>query len=328
MRLKNLLLAALLLASTLAWGQYRFVANSRYASIYGTRETPASTAQMRDLLDAGIDLIQMETGVYLDGGPEIFIVPDHDSYQRLSLGRDRIVEFSDAFYSSVEQRIYIRAREQLGPEFVKVLIHEYTHWFLDRLFDNATLWFHEGLATLYANQLSVESYLHFTQQRFFGRQSDLFQMSWEYPSKPSEWQNYYLTSYFAIKYLKEKKPDGWRRFWDGVASDQKAGVRTRFTRAFNTAFNTTLLDFNAEFRSHCQRLAWQYLILGFNSILLALMPFLLFIIARKRRKRLKALPDLPIPEDEEEPIDEDSDEEDPNEEEPDPQHPDSSLRDS
>jgi len=299
-RLKIFLLAAVLILCSVSWGQYRFVANSRYVSIYGTRETPASTARLRDLLDAGIDLIQMETGVYLDGGPEIFIVPDGESYQRLSLGRDRVVEFSDAFYSTVEKRVYIRAREQIGQDFVKVLIHEYTHWFLDQLFEGSTLWFHEGMATLYANQLSVESYLHFTQQRFFGRQSDLFQMSYEYPSKPSEWQNYYLTSYFAIRYLKEKKETGWRRFWDITAANHKNGNRTLFIRAFNASFSTTLLDFNAEFRSHCQRLAWQYLFIGFNSILLALLPFLLFFIARKRRKRRRSMPDLPLPEDEEE----------------------------
>ena len=296
LRLKIILLAAVLALCSVAWGQYRFIANSRYVSIYGTDETPASTADLREMLDAGIDLVQMETGVYLEGGPEIFIVPDRASYQRLSLGRDKVVEFSDAFYSSIEERVYIHSREQIGQDFIKVLIHEYTHWFLDQIFDGATLWFHEGLATLYANQLSVESYLYFTQQRFFGRQSDLFQMSWEYPSKPSEWQNYYLTSYFAIRYLKEKKEQGWRRFWDTVAASHKQGHRVMFTRVFNSSFNTTLLDFNAEFRSHCQRLAWQYLILGFNSILLACLPFLLFFIARKRRKRLKALPDLAMPE--------------------------------
>jgi hypothetical protein len=305
MRLKILLLAAALILCSVAWGQYRFVANSRYVSIYGTRETPASTARLREMLDAGIDLIQMETGVYLEGGPEIFIVPDRASYQRLSLGRDRVVEFSDAFYSTVEHRIYIRAREQIGTDFVKVLVHEYTHWFLDQLFEGSTLWFHEGMATLYANQLSVESYLHFTQQRFFGRQSDLFQMSYEYPAKPSEWQNYYLTSYFAIRYLKEKKESGWRRFWDITAANHKNGTRTLFIRTFNASFNTTLLDFNAEFRSHCQRLAWQYLFIGFNSILLALLPFLLLFIAIKRRKRLRAMPDLPMPEGEEEPVEPD-----------------------
>jgi hypothetical protein len=68
-----------------------------------------------------------------------------------------------------------------------------------------------------------------------------------------------------------------------------------FTRVFNASFNTTLLDFNAEFRAHCQGLAWQYLILGFNSILLACLPFLLFFVARKRRRKLRSLPDLPLP---------------------------------
>jgi hypothetical protein len=59
LRLKILLLAAVLTLCSVAWGKYRFIANSRYVSIYGTKETPASTAELRAMLDAGIDLIQM-----------------------------------------------------------------------------------------------------------------------------------------------------------------------------------------------------------------------------------------------------------------------------
>lgn len=295
MRLKTLLLAAILMICGLATAQYRFVANSRYVSIYGTKETPSSTELVREMLDEAIDQIQMDTGIYIDEGPEIYLVPDNQSYQRLSLGRERIVEFSDAFYSSREKRIYIKAQLQPSQEYIKILIHEYTHWFLEQVFDGATLWFHEGMAMLYAHQIAPESYIFFTQQRFFGRHSDLFQMSYEYPSNQSQWQIYYLTSLFAVSYLKDKKPGQWRKFWFQTATNHRQGKRTLFIRNFNYSFETSLLDFNAEFRDYSKRLAWQYLILGINSILFAILPFLLILVYHKRKKRMRALPDLPEP---------------------------------
>lgn len=287
-----LLTVVLLIWAALGGINYQFVANSRYVSLYGTSETPASTAQMRLMLDQGIDLIQMETGIYIEGGPEVFLVPNAQSYQRLSLGRDRIVEFSDAFYSSIEERVYIRSRAELGNDFVKTLIHEYTHWYLEQIFEGSTLWFHEGMAMLFARQLNMESYLWFVQQRFFGQASDLFQMSYEYPTTSTQWQIYYLTSYFAVSYLKDKKPEGWKRFWTLAAANYKANIRSSFIRSFNTAFGTSLLDFNYEFRDYSKKLSWQYLILGLNSLIFALLPFILIFVYLKRKKKMQKLPDL------------------------------------
>ncbi|MFA5510186.1 MAG: hypothetical protein WCY64_07840 [Candidatus Cloacimonadaceae bacterium] len=295
LRLFLLFLAAVLLSALPLRAEYRFVASSRYVKIYGTRETAASTQKLRDMLDDAIDEIQRETGIYLDDGPDIYIVPDSRSYQSLSLGRQRVVEFSDAFYSGKEGRIYIKSREQLGAQYLKILTHEYIHWYIEQLLEGATLWFHEGMAMLFARQLSWESYIYFTQQRFFGRHSNLFEMSYRYPDNPNDWQIYYLTSHFAISYLKNKKPEGWKRFWNQVAFDHKQGRKSVFIRTFGNSFHTSLLDFNNEFDAHCQSLAWQYLILGFNTLLFAFLPFLVLYIYFKRRKRMKSLPDLPLP---------------------------------
>lgn len=300
------LLLILLMAACLH-GEYTLIAKSRYVSIYGSGRTAESTLQLRQDLDAGIDEIQMQTGVYLDGGPDIYIVADDQGYDQLTQEHDEIVEFSDAFYNSAQRRVWVRPLESLKGNYIKVLLHEYTHWYLDQLFTGATLWFHEGMACLFANQLSLESYVNFTRDCFFGQRADLFRMGYSYPESPAQWQSYYLSSLFAVNYLMENYPEGWKNFWFITASAHKAGQKTPFVPAFNYSFGTTLYDFNHEYQAYLKQKAWKYLFIGINSLIFALLPFVLFFGYLRRRKHMKQLPDLPLPQDVElEPPQEDS----------------------
>ena len=300
-------LSLFLLIAACLRAEYTLIAKSRYVSIYGSGRTAESTLNLRQELDEGIDKIQMHTGVYVDGGPDIYIVPDDDAYARLTQEHQGIVEFSDAFYSSYEKRVWVRPLESLKGNYIKILIHEYTHWYLDQLFSGATLWFHEGMACLFANQLSLESYINFTRDCFFGQLADLFRMSYQYPESPSQWQSYYLSSLFAITYLQENYPEGWKTFWSITSSTYKAGQKTPFIPAFNYSFNTTLFDFNLQYQDYLKGKAWKYLFIGINSLIFSLLPFVLLIAYFKRRKRMKQLPDLPLPQDAElEPPQEDS----------------------
>ena len=64
----------------------------------------------------------MGTGVYLDSRADIYVVPDEQSYELLTQGKGRIVEFSSAFYSSLDHRIYIRSADQILSNYLS-LIH-------------------------------------------------------------------------------------------------------------------------------------------------------------------------------------------------------------
>jgi hypothetical protein len=290
-------LSLFLLLAAFLHCDYTLIAKSRYVSIYGSGRTAESTLKLRQELDEGIDEIQMQTGVYVDGGPDIYIVPDDVAYKQLTQEHQGIVEFSDAFYSSAEGRVWIRPLESLKSNYIKVLIHEYTHWYLDQLFAGATLWFHEGMACLFANQLSLESYVRFTRDCFFGQPADLFRMGYQYPESPSQWQTYYLSSLFAVTYLQENYPEGWKTFWTIAANTHKAGQKTPFIAAFNYSFNTTLFDFNRQYQDYLKHKAWKYLFIGINSLIFSLLPFVLLIAYFRRRKRMKQLPDLPLPQD-------------------------------
>ena len=278
-----------------------FLACAEYSTAFSTRYFHVHTADGRDpglkgmftSLDEMVDDLQMDTGVYVDSGPEVFVVPNSSAYNALSQGKSKIVEFSEAFYSSSEGRIYIRSEEQMHSNFKKVILHEYIHWYLEQVFELTPLWFHEGMAMLYANQLGFDSYLMYIRERFWGNKGDLFVMAYRYPEEQKDWQHYYLTSYFAIKYLKDDKEQGWKNLWAFASDYYRKGEKTHFVRAFNHSFGTSLFDFNEEFTRHSYRLAWQYLIIAINAFLFAMLPFVVIIIWFRKKKRQKMLPDLP-----------------------------------
>ncbi len=292
---RHCLLLLLLLAVPL------ILSADQYSSAFHTRHFHVHTADGKDhslkgifgALDDMVDAIHMDTGVYTDGGPEVYVVPNNASYNALSRGKSRIVEFSEAFYSSAEQRIYIRSEEQLDTNIKKVILHEYIHWYLDTVFELTPLWFHEGMAMLYANQLGFDSYLMYIRERFWGNNDDLYQMAYRYPEEQRDWQHYYLTSYFAIKYLMEDRESGWNDLWALASANHHAGGKTHFIRAFTTTFNTSLFAFNEDFSKHSYRLAWQYLIIAVNAFLFSLLPFVVLFIYYRRKKRQQMLPDLP-----------------------------------
>ncbi len=252
-----------------------------------------------DELDERIGQFQMSLGVYPDSKAEIYIVPDRANYQALGRGRGAIVEFSEAFYSSRERRIYVRSADQIPRNYGGLILHEYTHWFLDEVLIGAPLWLHEGLATEQGGQLGLDRYYYYVRERFWGNRMDLFKLAYSYPQRSEDWEIYYLTSYFATRYMGEKSPDVWRLFWNIVATNNRRGERTRFTEAFAQAYHSNLHTFNLDFAAASKRQAWIYLITGFSSLVFALMPFLVILAMLRQRKKMKALPDLELPPEEE-----------------------------
>lgn len=299
MRLSLLLILSLLIVSTgLAAVSYKPDLRSEYFIFYQAEGSRQDFSELASGLSASIDQVQTSLGIYSSEPVEIFVVPDEAHYHLLSRGKDTIVEFSDAFYSSWEKRIYIRNWGQINQDYAKVLLHEYLHWYLDSVFKRAPLWFHEGMATYYAGQMGYERYLEFIRARFWGKDTNLFRLGYSYPEDRADWQQYYLSSYFALQLMKDKRAQNWQQFWNLTAANWRRGKATDFIPAFGQAYQTTLWDFANDFSAYSRRLAWQYLIIGVNSLVLALLPLVLLLGWFKRSKLRAALPDLPIPEDE------------------------------
>lgn len=278
-----------------ATSSYNLVHKTKYLAFYSPDSLDVAMKKNFDLMDDRIDELQMELSIYVDKRVEVRIVNDHKSYQSLALGKNRIVEFSDAFYSSKEKRIYIRNALEIRESYLKVLMHEYIHWYLENIFTRSPLWFHEGLATQYAGQMGFERYLLFLQHSFFGQQSDLFRMSYTYPKNRSEWDLFYLSSSMAVSYMRQKHEKEWGRFWTIVSDQMLSGQKANFTECFNLAYHRDLFSFHSQFGKHVKSLRIQYLIFSINGLLAMILPFALIIAHVRKRRKMSMLPDLPEP---------------------------------
>jgi len=261
-------------------------------AVYATQPlSPDIQATCRQA-DSKIDDLQMNLGIYVNRLAEVRVVTGRDSYHRLAMGKSKIIEFSDAFYSGKDQLIYIRNRYELADDFLHVLLHEYVHWYLDNIFTHSPLWFHEGVAVNSSGQMGFDGYLIFLQDSFLGKHSDLYRLSYSYPRNQSEWKLFYLSSAMAVNYMSQNHKQEWQRFWELVATKHRHHQKAVFSECFNMAYHLDLFDFHNQFNRHVRNLRLQYLIFSFNALLAMLLPLFLILAHRRKRKKMKLLPEL------------------------------------
>jgi hypothetical protein len=280
---------------------YNLIASSPYHELYSNRPPRSSDRELSKVLAEKFGDLQMQFGVYPEGRVPIYIVYGEAEYHKLSLGKAQIVEFSDAFYSGSERAIYARSKDQVLDNYLKILQHEYLHWYIEELFTYAPLWFHEGMATYFSGQIGYERFLVYLKESLVNPRSDLFRLGHKYPDNREDWSRFYLSSAMAVRYMQDRHPQQWQSFWEAVAQSYRQGRRIRFSEAFVNSYQISLWDFHTKFGIHSKRQGYTYLLIAFNSLIFALMPFLMIAIVRKRRKKLLGMPDLPLPEEEEEP---------------------------
>ncbi len=274
-------------------GNYSLRYKSPNLAVYAVKPLEPLVLQTMQRLDARIDDVQMQVGVYVQGRAGIWLVEDPDEYQELALGKAPIVEFSEAFYSGSEGRIYLRPFTQLKDDYLQTLLHEYLHWYLEQLFSQAPLWFHEGMAMHFSGQMGFDNYLFFLQQSLLGKRSDLYRLSNRYPARQSEWPVFYLSSSLAIRYMSGKHPEEWQSLWDLVAYYNRKGEKAAFSHCFVMAYRVSLYDFHRSYASWLGKLRWTYLLWGLNAVLVLTLPWVVLLGYRRRKKLLKAMPDNP-----------------------------------
>lgn len=299
--IKRVLCLALFCAAFSVLMGYQKLHESPYHELYSEKPASASDLALSKALSQKIADLQITLGVYPKARVKIYIVHGEKDYQKLSLGKAEIVEFSDAFYSGAERAIYIRSQDQIYDNYLKILLHEYIHWYLEELFTSAPLWFHEGMATYFSGQMGYDRYLMYLRESLINPKSDLFRVGYFYPENRDDWPRFYLSSAMAVRYMQEKHTAQWQRFWDIVAVYHSKGEKVRFSEAFVNGYHTSLWDFHQKFERYSKRQGYLYLIVAINSLVFASLAILMPFAARKRRRRLRNMPDLPdVPEPEEE----------------------------
>ncbi|MDD3563116.1 MAG: hypothetical protein PHR32_05530 [Candidatus Cloacimonetes bacterium] len=282
---------------------YQLLHESPYHQLYGEKAASTSDIELSQALAHKISDLQITLGIYPKTRVKIYIVHGEKEYHKLSVGKAKIVEFSDAFYSGEERAIYIRSQDQILENYLKILLHEYIHWYLEELFSSAPLWFHEGMATYFSGQMGYDRYLLYLRESLVNPKSDLFRIGYYYPENRADWPRFYLSSAMAVRYMQEKHQEQWGGFWNIVAAYHHQGQIIRFSEAFVAAYQTSLWDFHQDFERYSRRQGYLYLIVALNSLIFAFLAVLLPFAARKRRRRLRNMPDLPDLLDESDPAD-------------------------
>jgi len=300
----KLILLLLMLVIWISAPSYTLISSSSYHELYSNRVESSWALELSKALDNGIGDLQMQFGIYPKAKVPIYIIHEERNYQQLSKSNAEIVEFSDAFYSSSQRAIFIRSKDQVLQNYLKILIHEYIHWYLEELFVGAPLWFHEGMATYFSNQLGYERFLMYLRESLINPQSDLFRMGYRYPDNRADWPRFYLSSAMAVRFMKENHHQEWQEFWNLLAYRYRQSHKPHFADIFVNSYHTSLWDFHKRFESHSKKLGYIYLFVVFNSLIFALLPFVMFAVVRKRRKRMRDLPDLPLPDEPQDNLDE------------------------
>lgn len=211
---------------------FQLLHESPYHQLYSERSATATDLALSKALAHKIADLQITLGVYPQARVKIYIIHGEKEYHKLSLGKAEIVEFSDAFYSGQERVIYIRSQDQVHDNYLKILLHEYIHWYLEELFISAPLWFHEGMATYFSGQIGYDRYLMYLRESLINPKSDLFRVGYYYPEDRADWPRFYLSSAMAVRFMQDKYQPDWQKFWDIVAAYHHQGQRVRFNEAF------------------------------------------------------------------------------------------------
>ncbi|NLO43377.1 MAG: hypothetical protein GX106_00230 [Candidatus Cloacimonetes bacterium] len=298
-RLRKLLLSLFFALSCLCLFGFSLYYESDLIEIYSHSPLSQSEQQLGKTLDSRITEFQKNMGIYPSEKASIYIIRDEKEYRSFSLGRAQIVEHSNGFYDSKDNVIRVRAPEHVKENYVNLLLHEYIHWYIDLLFQNAPLWFHEGLATSQSQPLGYERYLIYLRESLINPSGNLFRLSYSYPQRKEDWDGFYISSTMALRFMQEQHEKQWERFWSRVAQEYWAGKKAHFSRTFSQSYGETMWDFHTRFTAHSKRQGYFYLVVLGNSLLIALLPFVMLIAAHKRRKKMKLLPDMPLINDEE-----------------------------
>ncbi len=226
-----------------------------------------------------IDSFQRSLGFYPLIKGEIIIAPDQKYYRSVIAGFSGIIEFSEAVYIPAERRIYIRNPRDLRDfsRLRKIILHEYIHLFLDSIYYNVPLWFHEGMAVFFSGDLSFDRELLYARDHLLGNSLTLDQMKERYPDSRVRWESFYAKSALAVKYLYGNKREEFYDLWE--YNEQPEDFRVTFFRAFNMSPR----QFSPLFEEHLKRRFRIEILLAFTGIIWGLLPFIL-LLAWLRKK--------------------------------------------
>ncbi len=166
----------------------------------------------------------------------------------------------------------------------KLLLHEYIHHFVGSFWKNPPLWFNEGMAVYFTNDMGIERELNFAKNYILGNSRQLKQMKNTYPENMIEWESFYAKSGLAVKYLYTKKRGSFYRLWD------KARSTGNFETAFLNSFFMTTRTFSDQFEVYSQAHFKTAILMASTGLIWGVLPLILIVgVIRKKIKNKKTV---------------------------------------
>jgi hypothetical protein len=243
--------------------------------------------------DSAIFGFQKSVGTYLNDRINVYIARDNKQYLSWTGNSQKILEFSQAFYSRKTDSIYIKNPSESGSAITlhRVLLHEYIHHFISQFYADAPLWFQEGMAVYFSGDMGLERELNFAKNYILGNSRPLNLMMYRYPENRIAWESFYAKSGLAVKYLYKNRKLEFYRFWD------IAGQNSSFETAFRRAFLMTTSDFSRFFELYAKTHFRTEILLASSGIIWSLLPLvLIFGVIRKKIRNRRILKEWDIEE--------------------------------
>ena len=237
-------------------------------------------------LDKDILSFQKSVGTYLDIPVNVVIAPDSKVYDDWTNQHSAILEFSSGFYHRQSRTIFLKNPKHLKnvSNIRKLLLHEYIHHFVGSFWKDPPLWFNEGMAVYFSNDMGIERELNFAKNYILGNSRQLEQMKNTYPENMIEWESFYAKSGLAVKYLYTKKRSSFYQLWD------KAGSTGDFETAFLNSFFMTTQTFSDQFEVYSKTHFKTAILMASTGLIWGVLPLILIVgVIRKKIKNKKTV---------------------------------------
>ncbi len=214
------------------------------------------------------------------------IAADSKVYDGWIQNHSAIMEHSAGFYNRSNRSIFLKNPKYLKnvSNIRKLLLHEYIHHFVGSFWKNPPLWFNEGMAVYFSNNMGIERELNFAKNYVLGNSLPLEQMKKTYPENMIEWESFYAKSGLAVKYLYSKNRKSFYRLWD------KAGSTGDFEKAFLNSFFMTTRTFSDQFEDYSKIHFRAEILMASTGLIWGVLPLILIVgVIRKKIKNKKTV---------------------------------------
>jgi hypothetical protein len=216
----------------------------------------------------------------------VVIAADNKVYDGWTKQHSAIMEYSTGFYNGRNKTIFLKNPKYLKniSNIRKLLLHEYIHHFVGCFWKDPPLWFNEGMAVYFSNDMGIERELNFAKNYILGNSLPLEKMKYNYPKNIIEWESFYAKSGLAVKYLYSKKRKSFYKLWN------KARSTGNFERAFLNSFFITTKTFSNQFEDYSKTHFRAEILLASTGLIWGVLPLILVVgVIRKKIKNKKTV---------------------------------------